>query len=65
MSEGTIKERLTRIETVQEHHTQLLANHIHHHDERDKWMLRIFGGFITGFILMVLPGFVRWLGTIL
>ena len=55
MSEGTIKERLTRIETM-------LENHLQHHETRDKWMLRILGTMVGGMALMVLPGFVRWLG---
>lgn len=59
MSNGqTIKERLTRIET-------LLENHIAHDEQRHKWTLRIFGGFITGFVLMVTPGFIQWLGGVL
>lgn len=54
----TIKERLTRIET-------LLENHLLHHETRDKWMLRIIGGLVTGMALMVVPGFVRWLSGVL
>ena len=57
MSEGTIKERLTRIET-------LLENHLEHHRRRDKWMLSIMGTLVAGMALMAIPGFVRWLGTI-
>jgi len=57
MSEGTIKERLTRIETM-------LENHLQHHETRDKWMLSIMGTLVAGMALMAIPGFVRWLGTI-
>jgi len=51
---GTIKERLTRLET-------LMENHVYHHEIRDKWMMRILGSLVVGLILMVTPGFVKWL----
>jgi hypothetical protein len=53
MSGDTIKERLTRIET-------LMENHLQHHENKDKWMLRIFGTLVTSMVLMVLPGFIKW-----
>jgi len=54
---GTIKERLARLETM-------MCNHIAHHETRDKWMLRILGTLISGMVLMVLPGFIKWLAGI-
>lgn len=51
---GTIKERLARLETMME-------NHISHHETRDKWMMRILGTLVSGMVLMVLPGFIKWL----
>ena len=54
---GTIKERLARLETM-------LCNHIRHHEIRDKWMMRILATLVSGLILMVTPGFVKWLATV-
>lgn len=55
---GTIKERLARLETI-------MCNHITHHENRDKWMLRILGTLVSGMVLMVTPGFVRWLAGVI
>ncbi len=51
----TLRERLARLET-------LMENHIHHHDARDKWMMKILGSLVVGVILLAVPGFWRWLG---
>jgi len=53
----SIKERLARLETIME-------NHIAHHENRDKWMMRILGTLVSGMVLMVLPDFVKWLAVI-
>lgn len=55
---GTIKERLARLETM-------MCNHIAHHEEKDKWMIRIVGGLVSGIILMATPGFLEWLAGVL
>jgi hypothetical protein len=54
----TIKERLARLETM-------MGNHIAHHEIRDKWMMRILGTLVSSMVLMVVPGFVRWLAGVL
>jgi len=51
---GTIKERLARLET-------LLGNHIKHHEARDRWMMKILSTLVAGVILLALPGFLRFL----
>lgn len=59
MSEGgTTKERLARLEV-------LLSNHIHHHETRDRWMMRILSALVVGVVLLATPGFLRWLGEVL
>jgi hypothetical protein len=58
MNEPTIRERLTRIETI-------LENHIHHHELKDKWMIRIVGGLVSGIIMLILPGFLCWIRSVI
>ena len=58
MSEPTIRERLARLET-------LIENHIHHHELKDKWMIRIVGGLVSGIVMLILPGFLSWLNSII
>jgi len=53
--QGTIKERLTRLET-------LLSNHLHSCDVRNTWLLRILAGAVVGIILLALPGCIQLLG---
>jgi len=55
---GTIKERLARLEVM-------MCNHLDHHDKRDKWMMRILATLTGGFLLMILPGFIKWVASIL
>lgn len=54
---GTIKERLTRLET-------LMNNHLEHHEKHDKWMLRIACGVAVGIILHAFPGFIKFFATV-
>ncbi len=49
MSEPTLRERMAKIEW-------LIENHIHCHDSRDKWMMRIMTGLVIGVVLISLPG---------
>ena len=58
MSEPTIRERLARLET-------LIENHIHHHELKDKWMIRIVGGLVSGIVMLILPGFLSWLSSVI
>jgi len=54
----TLRERMARIEVM-------LENHIHHHDVRDKWMLKIMGSLVVGVVLLAIPVFARWLGGVI
>ena len=49
----TLRERMAVLETI-------MKNHIHHHEVRDKWMLRIVGGLVVGIILLAIRLF--WVG---
>jgi len=50
---GTIRERLARLEV-------LLCTHIKQHDRTNRALLTICTGCVLGFIMSVLPGFLRW-----
>ena len=54
----TLRERMARIEVM-------LENHIHHHDVRDKWMLKILGSLVVGVVLLAIPVFARLLGEVI
>ena len=43
LQQGTIKERLARIET-------LICNHLQHHQTLEKWLLGICGTLLTAFL---------------
>ena len=55
---GTIKERLTRLETI-------MCNHIAHHEAGDRVKTRIISGLVIGLILAILPGFIKWMAGVL
>jgi hypothetical protein len=50
----TLRERLARLEV-------LMENHIHSHEIRDRWFLRVLGGLVIGVILLAMPGCARLL----
>ncbi len=56
--EGTVKERLTRMEVM-------LCNHLTTHDKRDKWTMRILCGLVVGILLLGVPGAVKLFAAVL
>jgi hypothetical protein len=51
---GTIKERLARLETM-------MCNHLEHHKTITRLLLGITIASTSGMVLLVLPGFIKWL----
>jgi hypothetical protein len=51
---GTVKERLTRIEVI-------LNNHLEHHRFITRWLLGVSIASTSGMVLLIVPGFVKWL----
>ena len=56
--EGTVKERLTRLEIM-------MCNHLAHHKTITKLLLGITAISVGGMILVILPGFIKWLAGII
>lgn len=58
MSEPTLRERIGRLET-------LMENHIHTHEKREQWLLRILGSLVIGVVLLALPGCFELLASVI
>jgi hypothetical protein len=57
LQSGTIRERLARLEV-------LLCDHIKQHDRLTRWLLTISAGCVIGFVMSVLPSFLRWVAAL-